>query len=221
MLWWNLQRLKSRNPQTRRQTVEAIAATGNSKAFKPIHDALKDEDSQVRLAAAKALPTFRDERSGQVLASALLLDRNAEVRAQAALSLRSIADNRTIPALVSALKDTDHNVRWQTATTLNALGWRPESDTEFVLRSVAMGQHEDAAEYGKVAIEALGQMLLDKTSPSSSLHRKRARKNWRCLRRQITRIRAEGMTTPKSASPPSKASVKSARPPVPAYYCHF
>ena len=80
----------------------------------------------------------------------MLKDRKPEVRASATLSLRQLGDARAIDPLLNALEDTDHNVRWQAAGALNALGWRPANNTEFILRSVATGHHEEAALHGAV-----------------------------------------------------------------------
>ena len=67
--------------------------------------------------------------------------------------------------LVLALKDFNHNVRWQAAAALNALGWRPGNNAEFVMRSVAIGQHEEAAVHGPEAVEMLIHALEDRTCP--------------------------------------------------------
>jgi HEAT repeat protein len=164
MLWWNKQQLKSKSAKTRRLAVEAMAATENASVLKPLVEALQDEDPTVRAAAAKGFGKLKDERSAPPLITALN-DRNAEVRAAAAQSLRFVGDARAITPLVMALKDTDHGVRWHTANTLKALGWEPGSDTELILRSVALGQHEDAANHGGVAVDELVKMLQDKTCP--------------------------------------------------------
>jgi HEAT repeat protein len=165
MLWWKLQRLKSKDVTTRMRIVEEMAATGKASVFEPIAAALKeDEESDVRVAAARGLGFLGDDRGVGPLALALH-DPVPEVRTAAAQALRRVGDTRAIEPLLNSLRDPNHNVRWHVATALTALGWRPNSDTEFVLRSVALGQHEEAAAYGEEAVESLIKCLEDASSP--------------------------------------------------------
>jgi len=165
MLWWKLQRLKSKDVTTRVRMVEAMAASGNGSVVGHVTEALQeDDDSDVRIAAAKGLGLLRDERGIAPLVHALN-DQVMEVRVAAAQSLRQIGNTLAIPPLVVALRDPSHHVRWTAATALAALGWRPTSNTESVLRAVALGQHEDAAAFGKEAVEFLVKSLQDPTSP--------------------------------------------------------
>jgi HEAT repeat protein len=164
MLWWKLQRLKSKDPKTRQRAVEELAVKGDPSMAEPLVAALKDEEPEVRTAAARALGAFQDDRVLSPLIAALK-DRKPEVRAAAIASLRQLNDSRAIDPLVLALKDFNHNVRWQSISTLNALGWRPGNNAEFVMRSVALGQHEDAAVHGAEAVEMLVHALEDRTCP--------------------------------------------------------
>src|SRR6202453_4745573 len=164
MLWGKLQRLKSRDPKTRARVVQDMAVSGDPSTVEPIAEALKDEEPEVRLAAARALGVLQNERSLGPLIVALK-DRRADVRAAAVTSLRQLGDTRAIDALTGSLEDNDHSVRWQAAAALKALGWRPGSNTEFILRSVAMAQHEDVAIHGTRAVEVLARALSDPTCP--------------------------------------------------------
>jgi HEAT repeat protein len=164
MLWWNIQRLKSRDPRIRCKTLEGMIGTSDTSAIAPIADALKDDESEVRVAAAKALGLFQDDRAVPPLVAAIK-DRKAEVRAAAILSLRQIGDATAIDALVHALNDYQHSVRWQAAGALNALGWRPGNNMEFILRAVATAHHEDAAVHGPEAVEVLVNALEDRSCP--------------------------------------------------------
>ncbi|MDB6018969.1 MAG: lyase domain protein repeat-containing protein [Pedosphaera sp.] len=165
MLWWKLQRLKSKDSKTRIRMVEEMAASGKASVLEPITEALKeDEDSEVRAAAAKALGTLRDERSLAPLTAALN-DPKPDVRAAVVQALRQLGDQRAIDPLLNSLRDPNHHVRFHVANSLSALGWRPNTDTEFVLRSVALGQHEEAAAYGKESVQLLIKALEDITSP--------------------------------------------------------
>jgi len=141
-----------------------MAAAGDSTALEPVAEALSDEVPEVRIAAAKAMGSFHDDRALPPLVSAIK-DRNPEVRAAAIFSLRQIGDAGAIDALVHALGDYHHAVRWQAAGALNAMGWRPGNNIEFVLRAVATCQHEDAAVHGAEAVEILTNALEDTTCP--------------------------------------------------------
>jgi hypothetical protein len=43
MLWWKLQRIKSKDPKTLRRMVEDMAVAGDPSVFEPISEALSDE----------------------------------------------------------------------------------------------------------------------------------------------------------------------------------
>ena len=60
MNWWTLQQLKFKNPQTRRQAVEKLAALGLEEAVSGLISALEDEAAEVRV-------TFREEGSRVIL----------------------------------------------------------------------------------------------------------------------------------------------------------
>jgi HEAT repeat protein len=164
MLWWKLQRLKSGNAKTRCRAVQDMALSGDPSAVDPCVESLGDDAPEVRLAAARALGALKDARGFSPLVEALK-DRNSDVRAAAATSLRQLGDSRAISPLTASLNDSDHTVRWQAATALNGLGWKPSTDTEHILRSAAMGQHENLAVHGNRAVDALTRALSDPSCP--------------------------------------------------------
>jgi HEAT repeat protein len=164
MLWWKLQRLKSRDPKTRIRMIEEMAGGGDLTALAPIAEAITDEEPEVRAAAARALGAFHDDRAVPPLVAAIK-DRSPEVRAAAIASLRQVGDAGAIDALVHALGDYHHAVRWQAAGALGSLGWRPSNNMEFILRSVATCQHEEAAVHGGEAVDVLANALEDTTCP--------------------------------------------------------
>jgi HEAT repeat protein/beta-lactamase regulating signal transducer with metallopeptidase domain len=79
--------------------------------------ALKDENVEVRRAAARSLSNHRDRRAVPALIEALK-DGDAEVRMCAADGLGEVADPRAVPGLSALLKDGSKDVR---RAALNAL----------------------------------------------------------------------------------------------------
>ena len=82
--------------------------------------ALKDEDSDVREAAAKALGKIKDPRAVEPLISALK-DEDSDVREAAAKALGEIKDPRAVEPLISALKDVNWRVRDAAAEALGEI----------------------------------------------------------------------------------------------------
>jgi len=62
MLLWTLQRLKSSNPQIRAEAARKLGAERQKKAVPALIMTLADDDSAVRIEAAKALASLRIRR---------------------------------------------------------------------------------------------------------------------------------------------------------------
>src|SRR5690242_19715368 len=79
MVWWNNLRLKSKDPETRRKAIESLdlEAGLDPQKFELLAACLRDEDAQVRGAAAIALGGYKDPRAVELLIP-LLSDSNAE-----------------------------------------------------------------------------------------------------------------------------------------------
>jgi len=82
---------------------------------------LRDPESSVRAAAAKALMACGDGRASEALATALR-DEDWYVRIAAAKAMGKIGDARTVGALIAALEDTYASVREYAAEALGAIG---------------------------------------------------------------------------------------------------
>ena len=94
----------------------------NNIAVPALISALKDQDVEVRRAAAEALANLQDPRAVPGLIGALE-DRDAEVRGAAAMALGSLEDRRAVSPLLALLKDPSVEVRHQ---ALGALGNFPD-----------------------------------------------------------------------------------------------
>src|SRR5258707_14103752 len=112
MLWWKLQRLKSKDPKTRVRIVDEMVASGKASVVEHIVSALaEDDDWEVRVAAAKGLGVLRDARAFDPLVAGLR-DKQAEVRCACAQSLRHLGDTRAIEPLLPCLSDSHPHARW-------------------------------------------------------------------------------------------------------------
>src|ERR1041384_1831162 len=116
MVWWNNLRLKSKDPQTRRKTIENLdpEAGIDSHTFDLVAASLGDTEAIVRSAAVTALAATNDERVVDLVLP-LLRDFSSEVRQSAATALGRLGDPQVTCVLAAALKDPCPNVRSKAA----------------------------------------------------------------------------------------------------------
>jgi Leucine-rich repeat (LRR) protein len=100
---------------------DALVAIGTP-TVEPLIDAVKDENPDVREAAAYLLGTIADRRAVNPLIKALG-DSEKEVRWAAAFALGEIKDPRAIAPLTAALYDYDNLVRDNAATALKLINY--------------------------------------------------------------------------------------------------
>jgi HEAT repeat protein len=93
-------------------------ATADTAVVAALIGRLKDEDADVRAAAAESLGKLEDSRAVPGLIAALS-DREAKVRAAAAESLAKFTDPRAVSALSALLADADVEVRKQALDALS------------------------------------------------------------------------------------------------------
>jgi HEAT repeat protein len=87
-----------------------------------IAEALRtDESISVRETAAWALGTIEDKKSADVLAAAAASDKSANVRGTAAWAIGQLNPGRAPKALLTALHDTDDDVRLKAAWALSQI----------------------------------------------------------------------------------------------------
>jgi HEAT repeat protein len=85
----------------------------------------------------------------------MVADPDREVRKAVVQALSGRKDKLSVAALVSALRDSDRELRWRAAKALDAAGWQPANDEQSVWRAVAYGEYVKAADFGTVAVEPL------------------------------------------------------------------
>lgn len=158
MQWWTYQQLRTNNATTRLAVVEKLAQSDSPDSVGPLIFAVKDEDTGVRCAAARALGRLKDRRATEPLIH-MLRDVVPLVRVAAAETLGKLGDPQAVNWLVSALRDNDPQVRTSAAYSLKKLGWRPDTDSQRVLQILATGNRHQIVSLGAEAIGPLLEML--------------------------------------------------------------
>src|SRR5258706_186620 len=165
MNWWTLQQLKSKNPETRRQAVEKLAADSSGDAIEQLVAALQDDDEAVRLCVARSLGRLKDPSTLPSLIQAMR-DPSGEVREAVVGALMQVGDATCIEVLVGALKDLHPGARRRAAKALDFFGWQPANDVQRVQRFSALGEFMQAAGVGALALEPLLAALKDPQGPN-------------------------------------------------------
>ena len=158
MQWWTYQQLRAKNAATRLTVVERLAQSESPDSVGPLIFAVKDEDTGVRCAAARALGRFKDRRATEPLIQ-VLRDVVPQVRSAAAEALGKLGDPQAVNWLVAVLQDNDPRVRAGASRSLEKLGWRPGSDSQRVLQILAVGNRHQIASLGAEAVGPLLEML--------------------------------------------------------------
>src|SRR5439155_21111138 len=119
----------------------------------------------IRLKTVEKVAAREGEQAAKFLAP-MVADPDLEVRKAVVQALSGSQDKLAVAALVSALRDSDRELRWRAAKALQAAGWKPANDEQSVWRAVAHGEFVKAADFGTIAVEALIAELDDLHSPN-------------------------------------------------------
>ncbi len=114
-----LRALKVGNKDVRRLVAWILGEIGDSRAIKPLIQALNDEDSDVQWRAAEALVKIGEPAVEQLIK--ILKDENGYIQWGAAETLEKIG-KPAVEALSQALKDEEEGVRRDAAWALDAIG---------------------------------------------------------------------------------------------------
>jgi HEAT repeat protein len=158
MLWFILQRLKSGDPEKRRQAVESLSMMDSPRALAGLTRAVGDTDIGVRVAALAALGAITHERSTELLLRAFL-DPAPQVRQAAVSNLKDDGSERVQTAMANALRDPDAGVRGRAARFLDQSGWHTRDIDDEVWIAIARGRMMQAASLGAAAIQPLESVL--------------------------------------------------------------
>lgn len=158
MLWLTMMRLKSGDPEKRRQAVEDLADEESSRALDGLSEAMQDTEPQVRVAAVIVLTGIRHERAAELLLRAIN-DPAPAVRHAALSRLKDDGSARLKNAAADALRDSDAGVRGRAARFLLQCGWTPRDLDDEIWLAIAQGQMLRAAGLGSAAIQPLESVL--------------------------------------------------------------
>ena len=158
MLWWTLQKLKSKSAGVRRQGVEQLGASAHPQYLGNLSAMLGDPDAQVRLAAVEALSKIKSPAVAGVLARALG-DRDASVRGAVVAAFRETQLPGAEAALLAGLTHPEGALRHQALCALEASGWQPRDEPQRICSLVASGRFGAAALSGVAALKPLASVL--------------------------------------------------------------
>ena len=154
MLWWNLIKLKSKDPKIRRLAIDQLAQSEYNDVIEHLKMLSNDSDIDVRCKVLETLAKYQEPKSTPIFLS-LIRDSSDKVRELAIAALASHEPRQHLTHLISALKDTAANVRWRAAKVLDDLGWIPGTEAEKAAKLVALGDYDKAVECGNAALEPL------------------------------------------------------------------
>ena len=167
MIWWNSLRLRSKNPEIRRNAIEGLhvgtGSAANSRVFEVLAAGLNDDDLKVRCAAARVLGDLEDERAVDLLMP-LLSSSSPDLRQTAAVALGHLRDPRAVDPLVLMLRSANPQDRAKAGEALRDLGWTPPNLDDQALFDVAIGNARAASFRGEAAIDPLVSELQHDTS---------------------------------------------------------
>lgn len=129
--------------------INVLGILGAREALPEVMGWTDHEETEIRVAVARALGGMGDGSSAPALAR-LLVDERWEVRSMAAKSLGQLAEPSTIPILERALTDPAWWVRFNTAQTLSELG---AGGIEALQRTMSTQQDEFARDISRQLLE--------------------------------------------------------------------
>jgi HEAT repeat protein len=162
MLWWTLRGLKSSNPETRKEAAQEAGASGNARAVPALIEAMRDEDTHVRVAVMEALGRLSDPKAIEPLSGFLVNPVKKERHAKyehheahditaAAMALSALGEP-AFQALLDALNSESREVRRASVQALGTL--RSPRAVAPLVRAL----DDSRSEVRKSAAQALGDL---------------------------------------------------------------
>jgi len=141
-----------------RRAAAEVLCKFSASAVEPLIAALVAEKIDVRDGAAKVLGEIGDLRAVEPLAVALKDDKEY-IRQAAAFALCELGDSRAVEPLINALKDEKWYVRKAAANALDKIGWLPDDGADGAAYWVAKEKWDRCVKIGALAVEPLIAVL--------------------------------------------------------------
>jgi HEAT repeat protein len=162
-----LVQLVSPDWQLRRDAISALAQRGDRTYLPLIAESLRDDDVQVRWAAARALGDFPYDPAAADALVAALADPEALVADEAVSSLARIG-GATVQALIAALKSKNPDVRAGAVDALSRIGDRSALPAlKKVSKDKTRSPREDQT-VGALALVAIARLSAEPTPPAEA-----------------------------------------------------
>lgn len=124
-------------------------------AVEPLHQALKSDDKNIRLAALEAVTQIAEEHGDELSQKAIastLQDEDIEVRLEAISALSRLPSELALPILLPLLEDANHEV---IKRTILALGKLAKPEVLPLLEAQLANKGEVIAQFAKIAISQI------------------------------------------------------------------
>ena len=146
-----IEAMRTESGEAKAKVSLVLGSIGDVRAVRPLVKALKDEDDNVRWAAAWALEKLGPTAVKYLINNLALED--AEARKEAAIALGVIRDESAIDPLIAAMRDEDKQVRREAAAALVSISSRKAIAG---LEAYLKGEDEDLRRLAVAVLAKLG-----------------------------------------------------------------
>jgi HEAT repeat protein len=152
--------LKDSHDSVRLEAAEALGAIGDPRASWPLMAALKDSNKYMRKTAILALGKIKDPRSVESLIAVALKNPDIDMRNWAGEALGKMGAP-PVDSLISALRDSNYEVRGNAAETLDKIKWTCNNFELSALYWIAKLDFDKCVAIGAPAVKPLIAELMD------------------------------------------------------------
>jgi HEAT repeat protein len=143
--------------RVRIQAAEALGQMGDARAVQPLIAAFKDQASEVRRSALRALESIGEPAVEPLIAA--LKDPDSDVRRKASCVLRKVGDVRAVESLITALEDQRTVVRFHAAEALGRIG--DARVTKPLIETLKKDQDKHVRKLATNALRQMGESTME------------------------------------------------------------